>query len=185
MATVKTPAETWISAGLRALARGGPDAVRIEPLAAELGVSKGGFYWHFTKRAALVVRMLDTWEKTVVEDVIAEIDSHGGAPKDRLRELFRMAQASTRSTDGLGVELAVRDWSRRDKTVARRLRGIDDRRMAYLRSLFKEFSDDDEDAEARALQVYALMVGGYFIAATHPDLPRARVVHRALERLLD
>ncbi|TXL61351.1 TetR/AcrR family transcriptional regulator [Aeromicrobium terrae] len=184
MATVKTPAEAWISAGLRALARGGPDAVRIEPIAADLGVSKGGFYWHFANRAAFIERMLDTWEKTVVEDVIAEIDSHGGAPRDRLRELFRMAQASTRSTDGLGVELAIRDWSRRDKAVAKRLRGIDDRRMAYMRSQFLEFSADDEDAEARALQVYALMVGGYFIASSNPDLPRAQVVRRALELLL-
>ena len=29
-----------------------------------LGVSKGGFYWHFKDRRALLEEMLDTWEKT-------------------------------------------------------------------------------------------------------------------------
>ena len=43
---------------------GGPDAVRIEALAAYLGVSKGGFYWHFTDRQALLTEMLDSWEKS-------------------------------------------------------------------------------------------------------------------------
>lgn len=35
---------SWIDEGLRALAAGGPDAVRIEALARALGVTKGGFY---------------------------------------------------------------------------------------------------------------------------------------------
>jgi hypothetical protein len=39
----RTPGSEWIRQALRALAGGGPDAVRIEPLAKELGVSRGGF----------------------------------------------------------------------------------------------------------------------------------------------
>ena len=55
----------WIDEGLRALAGGGPDAVRIEPLAQALGVTKGGFYWHFDDRRALLDEMLDAWERTM------------------------------------------------------------------------------------------------------------------------
>ena len=54
MASTRTPRSSWIDAGLRALAAGGPDAVRIEPLARALGVTKGGFYWHFDDRWALL-----------------------------------------------------------------------------------------------------------------------------------
>jgi AcrR family transcriptional regulator len=36
---------------MHALAAGGPDAVRIEPLAQALGVTRGGFYWHFDEGA--------------------------------------------------------------------------------------------------------------------------------------
>ena len=51
MAVARTPRGRWVEEGLRALAAGGPDAVRIEPLAQALGVTKGGFYWHFADRA--------------------------------------------------------------------------------------------------------------------------------------
>ena len=50
MPTTRTLRSGWIDEGLRALAAGGPDAVRIELLAKALGVSKGGFYWHFANR---------------------------------------------------------------------------------------------------------------------------------------
>jgi hypothetical protein len=43
---IRTPRSKWIEEGLRALAAGGPEAVRIEALAHALSVSKGGFYWH-------------------------------------------------------------------------------------------------------------------------------------------
>ena len=37
----KTPPEAWVDAALAALAEGGPEAIRIEVLAASLGVTKG------------------------------------------------------------------------------------------------------------------------------------------------
>ena len=48
--------------------------MRVEALAARLGVSKGGFYWHFADRRALLDEMLDTWEKAGTDDVIARVD---------------------------------------------------------------------------------------------------------------
>jgi AcrR family transcriptional regulator len=58
MAHVRTPRSRWIDAGLDALAMGGPGAVRIEPLAQALGVTKGGFYWHFDDRGALLEELI-------------------------------------------------------------------------------------------------------------------------------
>src|SRR5260370_39326153 len=60
-APTRTPRRRWIDEGLRALAAGGQDAVRIEPLAKALGVTRGGFYWHFEDREALLTETLDTW----------------------------------------------------------------------------------------------------------------------------
>src|ERR687896_202028 len=57
----RTPPSKWIDEALRALAAGGPDAVRVEALARALGVAKGGFYKHFDDRPAPVEEMLDTW----------------------------------------------------------------------------------------------------------------------------
>jgi AcrR family transcriptional regulator len=146
MANLRTPPGAWIEAALQALASGGPDAVRVESLAKSLGVSKGGFYWHFKDRRALVAEMLDTWEKAVVEDPIARVESQPAHPRAKLQRLFELAP----SVD-FAVELALRDWARRDDTVAARLRRIDNRRMQYLRSLFGQFCADEDDVEARSM----------------------------------
>src|SRR3984893_5423226 len=87
----KTPPEAWVDAGLTALAEGGPDAVRIEALAASLGVTKGGFYGEFADRNALVERVLDTWEQAVVDDVISRIENTDDDARTILRHLFELA----------------------------------------------------------------------------------------------
>jgi AcrR family transcriptional regulator len=180
-AQARTPRQDWIAAGLDALARGGPEAVRVEPLARALGATKGSFYWHFHDRAALLDAVLDDWERTVVDDVIARIDAGGGDPRDRLRRLF--ALAGTRR-DLPAVELAIRDWARRDAGVARRLKRLDNRRFAYMRPLFAAFAEDDADAEVRCTLAFALFVGHPLIAAEHPGRTRREVLDLALAQLL-
>jgi AcrR family transcriptional regulator len=179
MANVRTPRSAWVDAALQALATGGPDAVRIEALAASLGVSKGGFYWHFKDRRALLDEMLDTWEKRVVGDVIASVESRPGDSRAKLQQLVELAP----SID-FAVELALRDWSRRDRDVAKRLRRIDTRRMDYLRSLFGQFCEDENDVEARSMLAFSLFIGSYFIAVEHRGKTRSQVLQLATDRLL-
>ena len=180
VAKVRTPRGAWVHAALQALAAGGPDAVRIEALAVDLGVSKGGFYWHFADRQALLTEMLDSWEKAGTEDIIARVDSQPAEPRAKLQRLFEL----TSSPDGLAVELAVRDWSRRDRDVAERLRRVDNRRIGYIRSLFGQFCADENDVEVRSMLAYTLVIGSYFIAAQHGDKTRAQVLQLAIDRLL-
>jgi hypothetical protein len=97
-----------------------------------------------------------------------------------LQQLFELVS----SPDGLAVELAVRDWSRRDSDVAERLRRVDNRRIGYLRSLFGQFCEDENDVEVRSMLAYSLVIGSYFIAAEHGDKTRVRVLQLAIDRLL-
>jgi AcrR family transcriptional regulator len=180
MANVQTPRRAWIEAALQALSAGGPDAIRVEVLAASLGVSKGGFYWHFKDRQALLDEMLDSWEKAVVEDVIASVEGQPIDPRAKLQHLFALA-----STADFAVELAIRDWSRRDAKIAARLRRIDSRRMAYLRSLFGQLCADEDEVEARSMLTYSLFVGSYFIATQHDGKSRSEVLQLAIDHLLD
>jgi AcrR family transcriptional regulator len=53
-------------------------------------VTKGGFYWHFTDRQALLDEMLDTWERTVVDEVIDQFESEPGGARDGLERLFAL-----------------------------------------------------------------------------------------------
>jgi AcrR family transcriptional regulator len=179
-APTRTPRRTWIDEGLRALAAGGPDAVRIEPLAQTLGVTRGGFYWHFDDRRALLEEMLDAWERMSVDEVIERVEREGGDARAKLRRLSRLAGCVE---EPLKIDLAVRDWARRDPAVAGRLQRVDDRRMDYMRSLFGTLSADADDVEARCLVFYSLWIGSHFIAASHGARSRADVLKVALRQL--
>ena len=181
MALARTPRSRWVDEGLESLAAGGPDAVSIESLARALGVTKGGFYGYFDDRRALLNEMLDAWERISVDEVIDRVEGGGGNAKTKLRRLS--ALAGSRRGEQLKIDLAVRDWARRNKRVARRLRRVDNRRMDYLRSLFRAFCRDEDDVEVRCLLFYALWIGSHFIAADHGGRTRADIVKLALERL--
>ncbi len=180
MAATRTPRSRWIDEGLLALAGGGPDAVRIEPLAQALGVTKGGFYWHFTGRRALLDEMLDAWERLLVDDVIENVEAGGGDARAKLHRLYAIGLAAS---EPLRIDLAVRDWARREQAVAERLRRADNRRMDYMRALFGEISANAADVEASCLIAFSLWIGNHFIAADHGPRSRADVLELALRRL--
>src|SRR5215216_2997844 len=180
MALTRTPRRTWIDEGLRALAAGGPDAVRIELLARALGVTKGGFYWHFDDRRALLEEILDTWERVSVDEVIERVESEGGDARAKLRRLSALAASSD---EVLRIDLAVRDWARREQTVAERLQRVDNRRMDYMRSLFGCFCPDEDEVEARCMLAFSVWIGNHFIAADHGARTRAEVLELTLRRL--
>jgi len=184
MALLRTPRSSWIQAGLAALAAGGPDAVRIEALAGSLGVTKGGFYGQFNDRRELLTAMLDTWETTFIDEVIAQVESGGGDARARLWRLFELASSSIETSQLMSIELAIRDWARRDPSVAARMRRIDDRRMEYMRTLFAGISADTGDVEARCLLAFTLFIGSHFVGVDHGSLNRADVVEIAVRQLL-
>jgi AcrR family transcriptional regulator len=180
-APTRTARSSWIEEGLRALGVGGPDAVRIETLAQALGVTKGGFYWQFDDRSALLEEMLATWERVVIDEVIERVEGPGGDAKAKLRRLFALASSGG---ELMKVELAIRDWARRDKAVARRLRHIDNRRMDYMRSLFGAFCPDEDEVEARCMLAFSLWIGNHFIVADHGGRSRADVLELAVRWLV-
>lgn len=178
----RTPANKWIEAGLRALARGGPDGVRVEALARTLGVTKGGFYNHFDDRPALLDEMLDAWERVGVDNVIERVNAGGGDGRQKLRRLF---EVSSSARDLIGIELAIRDWARREPVVARRLKRVDSRRLDYVRALFRDFCADAEEVEMRSLVVMSLYLGVPSLSADYGPRRRGELHKRAFERLLD
>jgi AcrR family transcriptional regulator len=181
MAVARTPRTSWVEEGFRALAVGGPDAVKIEALAEALGVTKGGFYGYFTGRQALLEEILDTWEQLVVDEVIGRVEGAGGDARAKVKRLFGVA--SFGGSETLEIELAIRDWARRDTGVARRLKRVDNRRMEYMRLLFGQFCLDDDEVEVRCLLTFALFIGSHFVAADHGTRSRGEVLALALRRL--
>ncbi|MFE1410781.1 TetR/AcrR family transcriptional regulator [Streptomyces sp. NPDC085524] len=182
MGALRTPREKWVEAGLRALASGGVDTVRVEALAKALGVTKGGFYGYFADREALLTAMLDAWERESVDEVIERVEREGGDARDKVRLAGQLTFSSERL---LPIDLAVREWARRDEAVADRLRRVDDKRMQLAREAIGTFCSDPEEVEARALLAFCAAIGSHFLAAGHPGGNRAPVIARAADIILD
>lgn len=182
MGALRTPREKWVEEGLRALAEGGVDAVRVEALAKTLGVTKGGFYGYFADRGTLLTEMLDVWERESVDDVLDRIEREGGDVLDKVRLAGRLTFAGGRL---LPIDLAIRDWARRDPAVAQRLRRVDNRRMQLLRDAISTFCPDPDEVEARSLLAFCAAIGTHLLAADHPGRTREQVIARAGDLILN
>lgn len=167
--------------------------MRIESLAQALGVSKGGFYWHFDGRPALLKEMLDQWERVMIDEVIERVEGEPGEDaRAKLRRLFALASDRSRPRSAndpdapspMEIELAIRDWARRDQAAAARLAHVDNRRMEYMRKLFGDLCPEAEEVEVRCLLAFSLFVGSHFIAADHGAYSRAEILQLTLKRLL-
>jgi AcrR family transcriptional regulator len=127
----------WIAAGFRALTPGGPQAIRIEAIARELGVSKGSFYWHFKDALAFKRAMLTHWAGIATKNIISEVTESGPDPRGQLRRLIEIV--TDNRSDRYGgklAEAAIRDWARYDADADSTVRAIDQQRLAFLQSLF-------------------------------------------------
>src|SRR3954452_14172520 len=74
-------------AGLEALRKGGVAGVRVERLAAEVGLTKGSFYWHFRDRGELLEALLDYWAREMTEAEFERIREVKGGLSRRLAVL--------------------------------------------------------------------------------------------------
>jgi AcrR family transcriptional regulator len=151
-------AEAWVAEAWRALSELGVEGVRVEPLAARLGVTKGSFYWHFEDRAALLSALLDDWEQRATAAVIREVDARCESPRERLFALIRMTTASPEAPD---AEHAVRAWGAHDTSVRKRLHRVDARREAYVAQLLVAVGVDEARAQMRARALYLALIGEY------------------------
>ena len=179
-ASTRTTREAWIEAGLSALADGGAAAGPDGRPAPELGGAPGSVCDQLESRPAFLDALLDTWEHRSTEDVRQRVEREGG---DARRKVAR-AGMLTFSDELLPMDLAVRDWARRDDAVATRLRRVDNQRMHYLRDLISAFCTDPDEVEARGMLAFALAIGNNFVAAEHLGSSRAEVLKRATQLLL-
>src|SRR5438477_10906242 len=76
--TDQLSAKNWLDQGLKALASRGFTALKAEPLAKAMGVSRGSFYWHFADIGAFHAAILARWHEVAAEQIIVNV---GGASK--------------------------------------------------------------------------------------------------------
>jgi AcrR family transcriptional regulator len=169
--------QAWIEGAFNLLGEKGEVGVRVEPLAKRLGVTKGSFYWHFRDRRALLDAVLIHWESRETTRFIELVEAGGGGPADRLKALFG---AVLSNESGLGAELAVRDWARRDRKTSDIVLAVDNRRGAYIEERFGEMGLNADEARARASLLYGLVVGEFMIWRRETTRQREARINQAL-----
>ena len=176
----KLSKQDWIEMGLEVLAEGGVTAVRVEPLAKRLNITKGSFYWHFKNRQALLTDMLQTWVTLQTDNIIEQVEAAGGNAAAKLLYLFELAVQD----DGR-VDNAVRAWAANDIRVVEVLDQVDHRRLSYTRDLFLAVGFTSMDAMVRARMVYYALIGEFTLgtrANQAERLAEIRLQHKILTR---
>jgi AcrR family transcriptional regulator len=167
--TEQLSAEDWTRQGLKVLARHGFTALKADPLAKAMGVSRGSFYWHFADLGAFHAAVLTRWREIAAEQIIADVEAGGGDP---LRVLLRRSLGAR-----LDLERAVRNWAAFDKAAEAAVRAIDRRRLDYIETLLAARRLPPAVAQTRAQILYWSFLG---YALSGAPLPAAR-----LERVID
>ncbi len=164
--------EDWVEAARCALVDGGVAKVKVEPLAAVLGVTTGSFYHHFRRRADLLDTVLIHWERENTEPLLRAVAAAGPDPDAQLDALFD-AWLSESEYDP-AYDSAVRDWARTSKLAEAAVRRVDARRIELLKSIFLGFGYDEDRAFIRARITYFHQVGYYAMEIIEPSAVRNR-----------
>jgi len=149
----------WIGGAFAALTDGGIDALRVEPLAKRLGVTKGSFYHHFENRRALHLAMLEEWERRGTAQIIDDVEEVASQPLEQLRALMTATFAT--DPEGDAIETSIRSWAATDDVVAAAVERVDARRLAYVSGLLRSAGMAKGLAERRARLMYRVLIGEF------------------------
>lgn len=157
-------ARDWLDRGLRTLATQGFSALKAEPLAKAMGVSRGSFYWHFADIDAFHAAILKAWREVAAEAIISDVEA-ASAGDDPLVVLLRRV-----FSEKLALERAVRNWAAFNAAARGAVQAIDRRRLDYIEGLMEARGVAPEMAQARAQILYWAFLG---YALSDKPLPRA------------
>jgi AcrR family transcriptional regulator len=176
--------ESWIKAGFAELARSGVEGVRVEVLAKNLGVTKGGFYRRFRDRAALLTDMLRDWREGRIAAIEQQASLDGETARDRLKALIRL-YSERMNTEGMAIELAIRQWARSDEAAASAVAGVDAARLKNVAQLYRATGLEAEEADAQAFLFYCFIFGQSLLFLERGPRKRAQLIAKSAGKLFD
>lgn len=170
--------QDWLAIGIQTLIEKGIEAVRIDPLAKLLNVTRGSFYWHFKNRDDLLEEILREWEARNTQSIIEQIEGLNSSPIAKLLSLFEIA-----AEDDNLLEKAVRVWSVNDARAEVAIARVDKQRLDYLHNLFLQLGFSEIDSKVRAQIAYSVRLGWFVMASSSyasERLTEIRLVHAIL-----
>jgi AcrR family transcriptional regulator len=157
--------QDWLDRGLKTLATQGFAALKAEPLAKTMGVSRGSFYWHFADIGAFHAAVLKAWREVATDAIIAHVEA-ASADADPLAVLLKRV-----FSEKLALERAVRSWASFDAAAKAAVQAIDRQRLDYVEGLIRTRGVEAGLARTRAQILYWAFLG---YALSDKPLPRGQ-----------
>lgn len=178
----------WLDAARAILIGQGIDAVKVEPLAAMLEISRSSFYWHFKNRQDLLNALIEYWKEVNDRTLRTMVQPNGGDSKGkeqlarlRLHQLINLFIDERQFSSEF--DMAVREWGRKDVAVAKQVARIDRQRISHLQKIFVDMGHSKPDSLIRAKILYFHQLGYYLTGIKESEEVRKRVAPRYLEVL--
>ncbi|MCP5074534.1 MAG: TetR/AcrR family transcriptional regulator [Rhodobacteraceae bacterium] len=149
--------DLWLNAAYDVLTESGVEAVKVMPLATRLGLTRTGFYWHFKDRDALLEAMVRRWEERNTGNLIARAEAYAESICEAMFNLFDCWLDETLFDARL--DLAIRNWARKDPRLQVRLDEADGLRSAAIENMFRTFDYSDLQAQVRSMTVIYTQIG--------------------------
>lgn len=172
--------QDWIELAKQTLIKEGLTGVKVDRLARQAGVTRGGFYYRFKSRQALLDALLKHWETTNHQPIVDALTGPG-TPAERYRALVRL-WLEERDFDP-DYDTAIRAWSQVSAKVARAVHRIDDIRIDTLKQLFVDAGYADDEAFIRARITYFHQVG-YYAMGVHESAKQRQELSELYYRVL-
>lgn len=153
--------DRWLDEGLRVLAEEGATGLRIDRIAARLGLSKGSFHHHFDGADGYKRDLLEHFERLSIQ-LLDRAIADAGHPRDARAVLGHLTALIEPHGVGLyrpELDVAVRAWSISDAAVRAVQERIDQARLAALQRVWRPHVATDEEARTAALLPYLVAVG--------------------------
>lgn len=149
--------ELWLKAAKQAFLDTGLDAVKIQPLASSLSISRTSFYWFFKDRNALLDALLEEWEAKNTGAFVDACEAYAETPAEAVLNLIGVFLDENLFEPRL--DFAIRGWAHQSDPVMTRVNDADERRLAAIRALFGRFGYSADEADTRARTVYLTQIG--------------------------
>ena len=136
----------WLTKALETLETDGYEAVKIDRLAKQLGISRSGFYYHFKDRQDLLQHLLDYWANEYTAVITEDMDMKKLDAEKRLFTTMKIVREKKLPK----YDLAMNSWAKVDPLVDKVVKKVIKIRLDFTRAMFEELGFDGDELEMRA-----------------------------------
>lgn len=160
--------DVWITAAYEALLENGVDAVKIQPLARTVGLSRTSFYWFFEDREELLAALVALWRQKNTGGILRQAEAYAETIVEAVLNVFDCWLNADLFDSPF--EFAMRSWSLQSADILAEVQSADQLRIAALTQMFQRFGYSETASDVHARAIYLVQIG-YISMQTHEDGP--------------